>query len=196
MFGDSPASIRHKTATLFAFGFPSCARLHQTAINPSNQQQDWHKRSAKKTEALGLKIPVLAQRTASPVSTFASPPCRAPFWLVDRHCRESTLSSALGVFPLCFALSRYTIGVSGFLKQQYNWAETAMAKIPGDRLVLGLISVLRTLVLELDRRGVINADEFVSLVQQTAIAHRETGDPNNLADAIHAISDHLHSSKG
>jgi len=67
-------------------------------------------------------------------------------------------------------------------------------KIRGDRLVLALISVLRTLVLELSKRKVLDADEFVLIVQQTAIAHRETGDPNDLADPIHAISEHLHSS--
>ncbi|MCK1409302.1 hypothetical protein [Bradyrhizobium sp. 76] len=69
-------------------------------------------------------------------------------------------------------------------------------KIPGDRLVLGMLSVLRTLVLELDRKGVLDASEFVQTVQETAIAHRETGDPNNLADAIHAISMQLHDSIG
>jgi hypothetical protein len=64
-------------------------------------------------------------------------------------------------------------------------------KIPGDRLVLGMISVFRTLVVELSKNGVIDLDEFVTTVQETAVAHRETGDPNNLADAIHAISIHL-----
>ena len=68
-------------------------------------------------------------------------------------------------------------------------------KIPGDRLVLALISVLRTLVLELSKRGLIDADEFASIVQQTAIAHRELGDPNNFANAIHAISEHLYVSR-
>jgi hypothetical protein len=66
--------------------------------------------------------------------------------------------------------------------------------VRGDRLVIALISVLRTLVLELSKRGVLNADEFVYIVQQTAIAHRESGDPNQLADAIHLISQHLHES--
>jgi hypothetical protein len=66
------------------------------------------------------------------------------------------------------------------------------AKIPGDRLVLALVSVLRTLILELSKRGVLDADEFVTILQQTAITHREAGDPNNLADAIHALSEHLH----
>ena len=46
-----------------------------------------------------------------------------------------------------------------------------------------LISVLRTLVLELSKRKVLDAEEFATIVQQTAIAHRETGDPNDLADA-------------
>jgi hypothetical protein len=64
-------------------------------------------------------------------------------------------------------------------------------KIPGDRLVLGTISVLRTLVLELSRKGVIDVGEFVETIHQSADAHREAGDPNNLADAIDAISEHL-----
>ena len=67
-------------------------------------------------------------------------------------------------------------------------------KIRGDRLVLALISVVRTLVLELSKRKVLDAEEFATIVQQTAIAHRETGDPNDLADAIHLISEHLHDS--
>jgi hypothetical protein len=64
-------------------------------------------------------------------------------------------------------------------------------KIPGDRLVLATISVLRALVLELSRRGVLDKHEFVQIVQEIAISHRQTGDPNNLADAINAIGEHL-----
>lgn len=69
-----------------------------------------------------------------------------------------------------------------------------MTSIPPDRLLLALISVVRTLVLDLSKKGVLDADEFVFALQQVAITHRETGDPNNLADAIHAISEHLHES--
>ena len=61
-------------------------------------------------------------------------------------------------------------------------------KIPGDRLVLGLLSAFRTLVLELSKNGAIDQNHFVRVLQQTADAHRESGDPNRLADAIHAIS--------
>ncbi len=64
-------------------------------------------------------------------------------------------------------------------------------KIPADQLLFATISVLRTLVLDLSKRGVIDMDQFVETVQQIAVEHRETGDPNNLADAIHAISLHL-----
>ena len=64
-------------------------------------------------------------------------------------------------------------------------------KIPGDRLVLALISSFRTLAVLLDKRGALSLDELVLALQQSASAHRETGDPNNLADAIHAISQHL-----
>lgn len=71
---------------------------------------------------------------------------------------------------------------------------TMSEKIPGDRLVLAMISVLRTLIFELSRKGVIDQDEFILMVQQTAITHREAGDPNNLADAIHALSIHLQGS--
>jgi hypothetical protein len=67
-------------------------------------------------------------------------------------------------------------------------------KIPGDRLVLGMLSVLRTLVIELSKRGVLDANQFVRTLQETAIAHRETGDRSNIADAIHAISEQLHDS--
>jgi hypothetical protein len=64
-------------------------------------------------------------------------------------------------------------------------------RIPADRLLFATISVLRTLVLDLSKRGVIDLDKFIETVQETAVAHRETGDPNNLADAIHVISLHL-----
>ncbi len=68
-------------------------------------------------------------------------------------------------------------------------------KIPGDRLVLAMISVLRTLILDLSARGIMNHEEFATKPQTIATAHREAGDPNNLADAIHAISEHLLDSK-
>jgi hypothetical protein len=61
-------------------------------------------------------------------------------------------------------------------------------KIPGDRLLLGLLSAFRTLVMELSKNGVLDHNEFVHVLEQTAETHRETGDPNRLADAIHAIS--------
>jgi hypothetical protein len=67
-------------------------------------------------------------------------------------------------------------------------------KVRGDKLVLALISAFRTLVSELSKKGIIDQDEFVTLLQQTAIAHRESGDPNDLADAIHALSVHLQDS--
>jgi hypothetical protein len=61
-------------------------------------------------------------------------------------------------------------------------------KIPGDRLLLGLLSAFRTLVLELSKKGALDQEQFVYVLQQTAEAHRETGDPNRLADAIDAIA--------
>jgi hypothetical protein len=67
-------------------------------------------------------------------------------------------------------------------------------KIPGDRLVLGMLSAFRTLVWTLSKNGAIDLDEYVTALQQIAAEHRETGDPNNLANAIHAISEHIQSS--
>jgi len=51
-------------------------------------------------------------------------------------------------------------------------------KIPGDRLVLGMLSAFRTLVLVLSKNGVIELDEYVTALQQTAADHRRTGDTN------------------
>jgi hypothetical protein len=64
-------------------------------------------------------------------------------------------------------------------------------KIPADRFLFALLSAYRTLAVLLSRRGVLDMDELVAALQQTAATHREAGDPNNLADAIHAISEHL-----
>lgn len=64
-------------------------------------------------------------------------------------------------------------------------------KIPADRLLFASISAYRTLAILLSRRGVLDLDELVLALQQTSARHRETGDPNNLANAIHMISEHL-----
>jgi hypothetical protein len=69
-----------------------------------------------------------------------------------------------------------------------------MPKIPGDRLVLGMLSAFRTLALLLAKNGAIDLDEYVTSLQQIAAEHRQTGDPNNLANAIHAISIHIQAS--
>jgi hypothetical protein len=57
-----------------------------------------------------------------------------------------------------------------------------------------MLSAFRTLVLQLSEKGVLNLDEYVTALQQIAAEHRQTGDPNNLANAIHAISVHIQSS--
>jgi len=61
--------------------------------------------------------------------------------------------------------------------------------------VLATISVLRTLILDLSARGMMDHAEFATNLQTIAIAHREAGDSNNLADAVHAIREHLLDSK-
>ena len=50
-------------------------------------------------------------------------------------------------------------------------------KIPGDRLVLGLLSAFRTLVLELSKKGAIDASEFSSILKETATVTEKTAIP-------------------
>ena len=69
-------------------------------------------------------------------------------------------------------------------------------KIPADRLLFANISAMRTLVMMLAEKGILDADDFVERLQVTAATHRQSGDTNNLADAIHAISIHMQSSMG
>jgi hypothetical protein len=59
---------------------------------------------------------------------------------------------------------------------------TGWARIRGDKLVLGTISVLRTLVIELHRAGAIRQDSVLAVIDDTVTKHREHGD-----DAIGAI---------
>jgi hypothetical protein len=59
--------------------------------------------------------------------------------------------------------------------------------ITGDRLALALISVFRTLVGEWSKKGVFSQKEVVTSIQETETLHRQAGDPNNLADAIHTL---------
>ena len=56
-----------------------------------------------------------------------------------------------------------------------------------------MLSAFRTLVFMLAKNGAIDLDDYITALQQTA-GHRETGDPNNLANVIHAISMHILSS--
>jgi predicted lipoprotein len=58
-------------------------------------------------------------------------------------------------------------------------------RITLEKLTIGTISVLRTLV-ELDQAGAIDlpVDDF-------AVTQRDRGDPNQLADAIEAIREHI-----
>jgi hypothetical protein len=64
-------------------------------------------------------------------------------------------------------------------------------RIRGDKLVLATVSILRTLVVELDKAGAINISAFLAAVDDTVTFHRAHGDPNALADAIEAIATHL-----
>ena len=71
---------------------------------------------------------------------------------------------------------------------------TGTPKIRGDKLVLATISVLRTLIMELDKAGAIDISAVIAAIDDTVTAHRETGDPNKLADAIDVIASHLRES--
>jgi hypothetical protein len=54
----------------------------------------------------------------------------------------------------------------------------AKPRIRGDKLVLATLSVLRTLVVELDRAGALKASDLLAAIDDTVTAHREHGDPN------------------
>jgi hypothetical protein len=64
-------------------------------------------------------------------------------------------------------------------------------RIPGDRLVLGLISSFRTLVRELGRSNAIDLERYLGILEATADTHDKAGDPNRLAKTIRAIRDHI-----
>lgn len=64
-----------------------------------------------------------------------------------------------------------------------------MADIP--RSTLATLTVLRGLIFELDRKGVISGDEFIMRVQAMAIAQRNIGDPQQTADSLNVIADYL-----
>jgi hypothetical protein len=67
-------------------------------------------------------------------------------------------------------------------------------KVRGDRLVLGTLSVLRTLIFELHKTGAIEIESLIAAIDDSVSAHREHGDPNRLADAIEMIGQHLRDS--
>ena len=71
---------------------------------------------------------------------------------------------------------------------------TSAPKIRGDKLVLGMLSVMRTLIFELDREGAIEIAKLLAVIDDTVTEHRAHGDPNQLADAIEAIASHLRGS--
>jgi hypothetical protein len=60
---------------------------------------------------------------------------------------------------------------------------TGTPKIRGDKLVLATVSILRTLIVELDKAGVMSISTMLAAIDDTVTTHRELGDPNQLADA-------------
>ncbi len=63
--------------------------------------------------------------------------------------------------------------------------------IPLDRMVLATLSAFSCLVSELSRRDAIDLGALVENIQKTAATHRAQGDPNNIAPAMHRISEYL-----
>ena len=61
-------------------------------------------------------------------------------------------------------------------------------------MVLATVSILRTLIVELDKAGVLSTSTVLAAIDDTVTTHRELGDPNQLADAIEAIASHLRGS--
>jgi hypothetical protein len=71
---------------------------------------------------------------------------------------------------------------------------TSAPKIRGEKLVLATLSVLRTLIIELDKAGAVDVSTVLAAIDDTVRGHRETGDPHGLADAIETIASHLRDS--
>jgi hypothetical protein len=67
-------------------------------------------------------------------------------------------------------------------------------RVSAERLLLGTISVLRTLILELSKSGALDAEQLLAAIDDTIEAHRQSGDPNKLADAIAIVASHLRTS--
>jgi hypothetical protein len=67
-------------------------------------------------------------------------------------------------------------------------------RVGADKLLLATLSVVRTLVFELAKQGLLDPTKFIETIKETEAAHREAGDPNNLADALHVVSLHLQDS--
>jgi hypothetical protein len=81
------------------------------------------------------------------------------------------------------------LGAKAFTQGSASRADTQ--RIRGDKLVLGTISVLRTLIVELDKVGAIKVQSLLAAIDGTVTTHREHGDPNQLADAIGLIRGHI-----
>lgn len=62
-----------------------------------------------------------------------------------------------------------------------------------NRFPLAVNSVLNCVIWELRRKGLIDFDSLVQKVEETAAAHRANGDPDGIADMIHAIGVHMQS---
>ena len=71
---------------------------------------------------------------------------------------------------------------------------SAGRKVPADRLVLALVSVLRTLIHELHKERAIEVGSLLAALDASIAAHRERGDPNELSDAIEMITQHIRDS--
>jgi hypothetical protein len=50
--------------------------------------------------------------------------------------------------------------------------------IRGDKLVLAMVSIPRTLIVELDKAGVMPILTMLAAIDDTVATHRELGDPN------------------
>jgi hypothetical protein len=71
---------------------------------------------------------------------------------------------------------------------------TSTPTIRGDN-VLATVSVLRTLIVELDRSGAMGVGTFLAAVDDDSVAaHWERADSNQLANANQAIASHFRES--
>lgn len=60
-----------------------------------------------------------------------------------------------------------------------------------DKDTIATLNLVSALITELQNSGHLDASRVIEKVQLSAASHRQSGDPNNLADSLHQVSEYL-----